>query len=249
MIPYKVFDAFKFGPLTLHTWGIFFALGFVAALIYVMSEAIRKKISSDKIFDLSLILLFAGVLGSRLGFVIANYQIYLSYPVEIFKVWDGGLGFISGFLLAILVGWLYIRAQKLDFWKVADIYAPAVALGYFIGRIGCFLTHDHLGKETNFFLGVKMAEKVYHDTSIYTTALALIIFIILLLLKNRERFDGSLFYIFVLLYTLGRFKIEFFQVGPYFYGLTATAWVVATTFIVTLAFYLKRTKWKFWSLK
>ncbi|PIU43378.1 MAG: prolipoprotein diacylglyceryl transferase, partial [Candidatus Nealsonbacteria bacterium CG07_land_8_20_14_0_80_40_10] len=174
MIPYKVFDAFKFGPLTLHTWGIFFALGFVAALIYVMSEAIRKKISSDKIFDLSLILLFAGVLGSRLGFVIANYQIYLSHPVEIFKVWDGGLGFISGFLLAILVGWLYIRAQKLDFWKVADIYVPAVALGYFIGRIGCFLTHDHLGKETNFFLGVKMAGKVYHDTSIYTTALALI---------------------------------------------------------------------------
>lgn len=245
MIPYHIYDNFKLGPLTFHTWGIFVSLGFVAALIYILKVAKKEGLNTDKIFDLSLILLFSGIIGGRVGYVIANFQFFKYDLAEIIKVWDGGLGFMSGFLLATLAGYLYLKTQKISFWQVADIFAPAIAIGYFISRIGCFLVHDHLGKETKFFLSVNFNGKNYHETTIYTALSALTIFIILLILKRRPHQEGFLFIIFGLWYSVVRFIIEFFQAGPYFAKLTGTAWLSIATFILFLVlyfFYLKKTK-------
>jgi phosphatidylglycerol---prolipoprotein diacylglyceryl transferase len=210
---------FQVGGFSLHSYGLFIAAGFLLGIGLAAREAGQKGIPVEKILDISFYILFSAILGSRLLFVIFNYPHYLQHPLDFFKVWEGGLVFYGGLILSTLTGIWAAHKQQLPFWETADLFAPSIAVGQIFGRLGCFAAGCCFGKPTNRFWGVTFTHPdslaptgiALHPTQLYEVLAALIIFVILWLIKDRQKFSGSLFLIYLFLYGLGRLILEFFR--------------------------------------
>lgn len=140
----------------------------------------------------------------------------------IFKIWEGGLVFYGGLLLAIGVSLWYMRWHRLPIWKVADLISPLIALGLFFGRIGCFSAGCCYGKETSLPWGVvfKHPDSLaplnipLHPAQLYDAANGLAIFFFLNWMEKRKTFDGQIFWLFLFLYAITRFFIETLRGDP-----------------------------------
>src|SRR5439155_4155725 len=115
----------------------------------------RKGISDEVVYSLLTRAAIGAIVGARLAYVINHIGDYTSHPIEIFKIYNGGISLLGGFIGAILVALPKMRSERLSFWKVMDAAAPGMALGVIIGRIGDLIVGDHLGKSTHFFLGYR----------------------------------------------------------------------------------------------
>ncbi|MDP2277165.1 MAG: prolipoprotein diacylglyceryl transferase, partial [Nitrospirota bacterium] len=114
----------KIGPLTIHTYGVLIAAGFLLGLALAVRQAKKQGISSDKIVDLGFYMLIAALIGSRLFFVFVEAPHFLRSPLDILKIWEGGLVFYGGVIFAIPVAIWYAKKKGLDIWSIADIFAP-----------------------------------------------------------------------------------------------------------------------------
>jgi phosphatidylglycerol:prolipoprotein diacylglycerol transferase len=128
----------SFGPLTLHTYGALVAVGFLVALVSVFRAARREKLPAEPVLDVAFVAILGAIVGSRLLYVLFNLREYLAEPLRVLKLWEGGLVFHGGLLLAIPLCVLMARRARLPLWSVADVFAPAIAIGQAIGRLGCF---------------------------------------------------------------------------------------------------------------
>jgi phosphatidylglycerol:prolipoprotein diacylglycerol transferase len=129
---------FRIGSFALHTYGVFVAMAFLAAMGLALREARRVGEDADKILDLCFYMIIAAIVGSRILYVVIDWPTYLQDPVEIIRIWHGGLVFYGGFIAALITALWYMKKKGLSPWKTADILAPSVAFGQFVGRIGCF---------------------------------------------------------------------------------------------------------------
>src|ERR1700733_12237235 len=120
---------FSIGPLTLRTYGALIALAFLAALRMSKWAAHLREIPEKFILDLSIVLVFSGLLGARLFYVMLNWPYYIAHPLESIKVWEGGLVFYGGFLVASIAGVVYAKLHKISVGLLADCLAPALAMG------------------------------------------------------------------------------------------------------------------------
>ena len=131
---------FQFGNFRIYAYGFSIVLGFAVATVLAVLK-IRKsniKISFESAADLLFYTLLSGLLGSRLLFVLINFDIYRQHPLQIFKIWEGGLVFYGGLIPAAMVAFGYMRWRGLPVWKIADLISPLIALGLSFGRVGCF---------------------------------------------------------------------------------------------------------------
>jgi phosphatidylglycerol---prolipoprotein diacylglyceryl transferase len=128
----------RFADITIHTYGVMLALGFLLGILLALREARRTGLDPNLILDLSFYFLVAGLLGSRLFYVAGHWEDFRDNPAEIVMFWKGGLVFFGGLIFAFAVGVWYMRKNRLDFSRIADILAPSVALGQTFGRLGCF---------------------------------------------------------------------------------------------------------------
>lgn len=210
---------FKLGPLTIHTYGVLVASAFLAAIFLASRESSRKGIEAEKIMDLGLYVLAAAIVGSRLFEVAVNYRSYLADPVEIFKIWKGGLVFYGGFIGAVATGIWFLRRHNLPVWRVGDIAAPSIALGQAIGRLGCFEAGCCYGKPTDLPWAVTFTHPdtlaimgvPVHPTQLYESIGTLLLFIALFAYRKRIAFDGQLFWLYVMGYSVLRFCLEFLR--------------------------------------
>ncbi|MDY7032355.1 MAG: prolipoprotein diacylglyceryl transferase [Thermodesulfobacteriota bacterium] len=210
---------FQIGNLKIHTYGVFVALGFLTGIILAFREAKRVGEEPEKILDLAFYLIVAAIIGSRLLYIIIYYDYYLENPLEIIKIWNGGLVFYGGFIPALLVGIWYIRKNHMSIWKVTDILAPSIAIGQAIGRLGCLSAGCCFGKETTLPWAITFTHPEtlarqgvpLHPTQIYSSVNALFIFFVLMIAKRYKRFDGFLIWLYVLLYAITRSIIEIFR--------------------------------------
>lgn len=242
MIPYRVLETISLGPLKIQMWGLMVALAFIFALFLGLSEAKKKKISQDHVLNLAFYLLLGGILGGRLSFVLVHLDFYLKNFWEIFEIWQGGMIFYGGALLAFLFGFLYIKKHRLNFWQMADLTALSLALGLFVGRIGCFLIHDHLGKIMRYpaFFGINYLGEVRHEPALYELVFGLFIFVILWFIRKRIKKEGLLFIILLLSYSVVRFIIDYFrELDARILGLTGSQYVSIILFFVALWFLWK----------
>ncbi len=209
----------KFGYITIHTYGFFVAMGFLAGILLATSEAKRMGIDHEKIIDLCFYIMIAAIAGSRLFYVIINHEIFLSDPLDIFKIWNGGLVFYGGFIVALLTAFIYLKIYKLPVWRTADIVAPSLAIGHFLGRLGCFSAGCCYGKECDFPWAVTFTHPEtlapigmpIHPTQLYSSISNLIIFFFLWFFRKRTKFAGQLFWMYVLIYGIARSFIEIFR--------------------------------------
>ncbi|MEA3280639.1 MAG: prolipoprotein diacylglyceryl transferase [Thermodesulfobacteriota bacterium] len=209
----------KLGKLSLHTYGFFVAMGFLAGILIAKREAKRLGEDPDMIMDLSFYVMVSAILGSRLFYIITNPEIYLSNPLEVFKLWNGGLVFYGGFIAALIVGLIYLKIKKMPLWRTTDIAAPALAAGQFLGRLGCFSAGCCYGKACDLPWAVTFTNPdslaplgiPLHPTQLYHAISNLSIFAFLWFFRNRKKYNGQLFWLYILLYAITRSFIEIFR--------------------------------------
>jgi len=211
---------FKIGPLTIHTYGVLVAAGFLLGLALAVKQARKEGIPSERIVDLGFYALLSALIGSRLFFILINASHYIKNPLEIFKIWEGGLVFYGGLLFAVPTVLWYVKKNALGIWNVADLFAPSIAIGHAIGRLGCFFAGCCYGKpaeglpwaitftdpQSLAIIGVPL-----HPTQLYESLGEFINFLILITLRRHKSFNGQLFMIYILLYSVLRFIIEFYR--------------------------------------
>lgn len=256
---------FEIGPLTIYFYGVMLALAFVVGIWFATRQARREKVPANTILDLSLVALITGIIGARILFILLNLDYYSLHPFESIMFWQGGLVYYGGIILGVLCAILFLKVRKLDVWKITDICAPALAIGQAIGRIGCFLNSCCFGKPVSwgvkfppgsmvsyeqFSQGLIKSVNEYslpvHPTQLYEGVNALIIFLILILVRKKKKFNGELFCLYLLLYAITRFGIEFLRGddrGPVFFGFYSISQLIGVgIFILALLmiFLLKR---------
>lgn len=212
-------DLFRIGPITIHTYGVMVAIGFLLGMGLALRQARKEGIPSERISDLSFYLLLAAIIGSRVFYILLNPGPYIKNLLAIFKIWEGGLVFYGGLILAVITGMIYIKRHGLHFWQIADIFAPSIAIGHAIGRLGCFFAGCCHGRPAQVPWAVTFTDPhslaplgiPLHPTQLYESAGEFVIFLILILLRKRQAFRGELFWTYVMLYSILRFSVEFFR--------------------------------------
>lgn len=211
---------FKIGPLTIHTYGVLLASAFFLCLALAVRQGKKEGILPERIVDLGLYLLIAAIAGARLFYILfINPGYYIEHPLNIFKIWEGGLVFYGGLLLGIITGIYYIKKKNLPLWKVADIFAPPAAIALAVGRLGCFSAGCCYGRPADLPWAVTFRDPdslarlniPLHPTQLYESLGGLLMFLLLIIMKKKKSFDGQLFWSFVFLYSIIRFIIEFFR--------------------------------------
>jgi len=214
----------QLGSFQIYAYGFFIVMGFVVATVLAALK-IRKsdiKISFESAVDLFFYVVLSAVAGSRILFVLINFDDYRQNPIKILKLWEGGLVFYGGLILAAMVALVYMKRHRLPIWKLADLISPLIALGLFFGRIGCFLAGCCYGKETSLPWGVvfRNPESLarlnvsLHPTQLYDAVNGLAIFFFLSWMQKRKAFDGQIFWLFLLLYSITRFLVEMVRGDP-----------------------------------
>ena len=122
----------------LHTYGVLLASGFLLAVLLALREARRIGLDTNRIMDLFFYTLIAALIGSRVLYVLTNWEDFRGHPIEMIFFWRGGLVFYGGLIFAFATGIWYVRKYRMNFNQIADLVAPSIALGQAVGRLGCF---------------------------------------------------------------------------------------------------------------
>ncbi|MFC1617899.1 prolipoprotein diacylglyceryl transferase [Patescibacteria group bacterium] len=212
MLPYGPITEFAIGSFKIQSWGLMVALGFLVGIWLIMYQAKKEGYKREKLLDLILVIFISAIIGSRVFYVFLFWSEFSGNWLDAFKVWQGGMVFYGGFIFAIL-GWIvYAKVKKLNFWKLADWGAPALALGLAIGRIGCHLIRDHIGIPTTLPWGVEFEGVIRHETAMYSVLANLIIFLLLWFwLRKLKLPTGYLFAIYLIWYSVTRIIIDFLR--------------------------------------
>jgi phosphatidylglycerol:prolipoprotein diacylglycerol transferase len=215
---------FSLWKFTIFSYGFFVALAFIVSILYLHSIVKLKKqiISQDELCSLILYMVVFGIIGSRFFFVIINLHEFLLYPLNIFKLWQGGLVYYGGFISVILFLVIYAKNKNLQVFKLADLFAPALALGHAIGRIGCYFSGCCYGKESSLpwavvFNDTNSAAVIgvhLHPTQIYEALGNFLLFIFLNFYCKKINKTGLIFAAYLILYSVLRFTVEVFR-GDY----------------------------------
>ncbi|MBU0672704.1 MAG: prolipoprotein diacylglyceryl transferase [Candidatus Margulisbacteria bacterium] len=237
---------FKIGPFSIHAYGFMIAIAFLTGIIVALYYAKREGLKSETILDLALYVIIAAIVGARLLYVIGTWNQFEGNILEMFMVQRGGLIFLGGLILAVLVVIGYARIKKINVLKLLDILTPGTALGYAITRIGCFLNGCCFGLPTKLPWGLEfpfgsLAYSYYphehiHPTQLYSSGSMLAAFVILLILYQKKKYDGFVFYWGLLFYSIYRMLVEFLRFSPvHWLGLTPSQWVLVGTFILAIS--------------
>jgi len=253
-IPKISFGDWTIGPIPIRMYGLMIGIGFLVAVFLASRRAKKEGVEPERILDLGVYLLLAAIVGSRLLYVLINLAEFSANPLDAFAIWKGGLVFYGGVLAAIPVGIWYVRKHNLPVWKTADIIAPFAALGHVFGRLGCFFAGCCYGAVCNGPVCI-----TFHDTHslaplgvpLYPTQLMesggeLLIFGVLMVLWHHRKFDGQLFWLYPLMYSVLRFIIEFFRGdtarGLYLGGTISTSQIIAVLLFAFSLFMLWKLK-------
>lgn len=240
----------KIGPLTVYTYGFFVAMGFLVGLYLAVRQAKRQGMPYEQVADLGFYILLGAIVGSRLLYVLLNLKQYLESPLDVFKLWEGGLVFYGGLIAAVLLAAWHIRRHRLPFWQTADIFAPSLAIGHSIGRLGCFSAGCCYGCPTNLPWAVTFTHPQslaikgipIHPTQLYESAGELAIFLLLIAYRRRRPVEGSLILAYGMLYSVLRFFTEFLR-GDLERGFV-TSWLSVSQAVSIVVFAASLILWK-----
>ncbi len=222
------------GDFRVPAYGVMAVIGYLTGMYFINKEAIRNEIQPIMIQSLSMWVIVGMLVGARVWYVWENWFQFAPNPLTIFKLWEGGMVFYGGFIGGFAGGILFMKIAKLPLAKVMDIMAPGIAIAIGIGRIGCFLNGCCYGRVTDCRVGVSFPARwtppVYWDhlqrglisdgaahslpvipTQLISVLNLLIIFGILWKIRKNKVFNGFLFTLFIGLYGLHRFIIDFFR--------------------------------------
>lgn len=266
-ISYDPIVTIEIGPLRVSPHGIGIAVGFLLGARLMLPEAKRQGIREDHLYTVLVRAAIGAMVGARIAYVINHLGDYADAPLDILRVWEGGISLLGGIFGAILLALPLMRTLGFDVWKTLDAAAPGLALGIVVGRIGDLVVGDHLGKQTDFFLGYECTAAetaspceapiggLVHQTALYDLILTSMLLAVLLLLRKRlrdspRRFDGQLIIVFGAWYGVSRVIEDFLREDLRRLGLTGSQWTALVTVAVCvtwLVFVRRAPRWGHWS--
>jgi phosphatidylglycerol---prolipoprotein diacylglyceryl transferase len=235
----------------LHTFGLFLAAAYLAALWLLMRGAKREGLDSDRAAGLGLWAIIGAIIGAKLLLIIRTLPDFLENPADLFSLsmLQSAGDFYGGFLGALGAALLFFaRYREIPRWRMADLCAPAIALGQAIGRIGCFMAGDDFGKpaQTPWAVAFHDPEAAeiggaplgvpLHPVQIYESLICLGLFLFLIRLAHRKKFDGQIILIYSILYAVARFLLEYLRGdadrGFVFGSLLSTSQLIAVLIVL-----------------
>jgi phosphatidylglycerol:prolipoprotein diacylglycerol transferase len=236
MIPYFAIRDIPLGSVTIQIWGLFVAVGFVAALIVSIFEARRKGVEEEIIWDVMTLALIGMIVGGRLAYFIISAQKNLAALADM----HAGFSLVGGLALSALLGTIFLKYKKQNIRKVLDILVPGTVIALILTRVGCFLVGDHIGKITSLPWAMGFADGSFrHPVALYHIVFLLAIFFIIGRNRSKGNADGYIFYYFCVLYAALGFLADFSRCSDlsfcdaHFIGLTATQWILFA-FLISL---------------
>ncbi len=212
----------KLGPFTVYSFGFMLALSAFVFLVLVMKNS-KKIMNPEKTYALLLSIIVFAILGARLAYIFVNFNEFSSFS-ELFMIWKGGLSGIGALLGGIFGVFIFSKINKLNFFELTDFIIPYVALSFAIGKIGCFLRGCCFGLPTSLPWGIlykdgSLASEVFsvpvHPVQIYQAIATLAIFFVLMEFnKLKSRKNGQTFFLFLSLFSLMRFFLDFVRYYP-----------------------------------
>jgi phosphatidylglycerol:prolipoprotein diacylglycerol transferase len=239
----------RIGPFDIRSYGVLVALGFMVGLYLAAWRGKREGLGSQRIMDLGVWLIIAGMLGAKLYYVVVLWPDFIAgWRVEGLRSLRQGFVFFGGFIGACVATIYYARRCRVSLWKLADVMAPSVALGHAFGRVGCFFNGCCFGSSCDVAWSVRYPvghpahSYPSHPVQLYEAAGNLLIFVGLSVWFRHRKFDGQVWWLYTLAYGALRFGIEFIR-GDYkahYFGVYTNAHVIAVLLIAVSVAMLAR---------
>ncbi len=246
-------ELFHLGPLTVYSYGVLLATAYLLGLRLAMSRARTRGLDPTTMLDLGIYIIISALVGAKLLLFVVEFDHYKSNLGELLSLARSGGVFYGGLILAVVVAFYYIWRKALPFWQTCDVFAPGIALGQTIGRLGCFAAGCCYGRPTSVpwavtFTNPEAAANVgtplgvaLHPTQLYESGADLVILVLLLLTERRGRpFAGRTFWLYMLLYGASRFVVEFYRGDPrgVVFGVLSTSQFIALLIVPVAIFML-----------
>jgi phosphatidylglycerol:prolipoprotein diacylglycerol transferase len=217
----------ELGPITVYTYGVLLAAAYLFGLKLAMVRAQARNLDHTRVLDLGIYIIISALLGAKLLLLVTDWRTFTSSPGELLTLLRSGGVFYGGLIVAVAVSLWYIRRVGLPLWTTCDVFAPGIALGHVIGRLGCLFAGCCYGKPTDLPWGITFTDpfaaanvgtplnRPLHPTQLYEAGAEALILIILLATESRgRRFAGRTFWLYMLLYAISRFIVEIFRGDP-----------------------------------
>jgi phosphatidylglycerol:prolipoprotein diacylglycerol transferase len=215
---------FEFGPVTLYTYGVLLAAAYLLGLQLARVRARKRGLDGNRVLDLGIYIIISALVGAKLLLLVTDFRTFTSNPAELLTLARSGGVFYGGLILAVVVALWYIRRVGLPLWTTCDVFAPGIALGHVVGRFGCLFAGCCYGKPTTKPWGITFTDpfaaanvgtplnQPLHPTQLYEAGAEFLILMFLLWTERKGRpFAGRTFWLYMLLYAVSRFIIEFFR--------------------------------------
>jgi phosphatidylglycerol:prolipoprotein diacylglycerol transferase len=214
----------ELGPITVYTYGVLLAAAYLFGLQLARVRAKERGLDANRVLDLGIYIIISALVGAKLLLLITDFKSFTADPRELLTLARSGGVFYGGLIVAVIVALWYIRRVGLPLWTTCDVFAPGIALGHVIGRFGCLFAGCCYGKPTTKAWGITFTDPfaaanvgtplgvALHPTQLYEAGAELLILIVLLVTERKGRpFPGRTFWLYMLLYAISRFIIEFYR--------------------------------------
>ena len=217
----------ELGPLTVYTYGVLLAAAYLFGLKLAMVRAKSRNLDQTRILDLGIYIIISALVGAKLLLLVTDFRTFTDNPRELLSIARSGGVFYGGLILAVSVALWYIRRIGLPLWTTCDVFAPGIALGHVVGRLGCLFAGCCYGKPTSVPWAITFTDPFaatnvgtplnvpLHPTQVYEAGAEAVILLLLLGTESRGRpYPGRTFWLYILLYSISRFVIEIYRGDP-----------------------------------
>jgi len=233
---------FELGPITVYTYGVLLAAAYLLGLKVAMVRAEKRGLDHNRVLDLGIYIIISALIGAKLLLLITDFSTFKNDPKELLTLARSGGVFYGGLILAVAVALWYIRRAGLPLWTTCDMFAPGIALGHVVGRFGCLFAGCCYGKPTTRPWGITFTDPFaaanvgtplgvpLHPTQLYEAGAELLILAVLLWTERKGRpYPGRTFWLYMFLYAVTRFIIEFFRGDE-----RGTVWMFSTSQFISI---------------
>jgi phosphatidylglycerol---prolipoprotein diacylglyceryl transferase len=233
---------FELGPITVYTYGVLLAAAYLLGLQLARVRARARGLDANRVLDLGIYIIISALIGAKLLLLITDFSTFRNDPKELLTLARSGGVFYGGLILAVAVALWYIRRAGLPLWTTCDVFAPGIALGHVVGRFGCLFAGCCYGKPTTRPWGITFTDPFaaanvgtplgvpLHPTQLYEAGAELLILAVLLWTERKGRpYPGRTFWLYMLLYAVTRFIIEFFRGDE-----RGTVWMFSTSQFISI---------------
>lgn len=224
-------------------YGLLIASAMVLAIFIMYSRAERHGIDKERILDVVIFAIPAGVIGSRLYYVLANWSYYNGDIYKIIDIRSGGLAIHGGLIAGILVAIILFRRYRIRPLNGLDLAIPAVVLAQSIGRWGNYFNQEAYGSPTNLPWAINVNGVMVHPTFLYESIWCLFLFFLLSFWDKKRKFEGEIFLLYGILYSLERFFVEALRTDSLMVGSLKMAQLVSIFVFISFSityYYLNR---------